>query len=126
MHVDALSSQSQGRHETASIGHPAAGHERDLQFISRARQENEVGDIVLARAAATFEAIDADGVAPNGLRLDRVTYAGASVDHLHARLVKHRRPLLGVVTGRLPRLDTAVDDGPDVARIVRGADRRHC
>ena len=46
------------------------------------------------------------------------------MDHLEARLLERRQPLLWVVASRLHGLDAAVDDGADVAGVVGRAHGR--
>ena len=64
-HVHALGTQCQRGDQAAPIGHAAGGDEGDRQFVGRARQQDEVGDVVLARVTAALEAVDADRVAPD-------------------------------------------------------------
>ena len=66
-----------------------------------------------------LKAIDADCVAPDRLRLERVAHRGAFVDDLDARVVQCRQPFLRVVSSGLDNLDAAVDYCLDVARVVR-------
>jgi hypothetical protein len=122
-HVHAFGAQRQRRHQRAAVGHAARGDEGNLQLLGRARQQDEVGHIVLARVAAALEAVDADRVAADRLGLERVAHRGALVDHLDAGLVQHRHPLLRVVAGGLHGLHAAVDDRLDVAGVVGRADR---
>jgi hypothetical protein len=72
--------------QRAAVGHAARGDERDLELLGRARQQDEVGHVVLAGMAAAFEAVDADGVAADRFGLQRMAHRGAFVDHLDARL----------------------------------------
>ena len=65
-HVHALGAQRQRRHQAAAVGHAAGGDEGHLQLLGRARQQDEVGHVVLAGVAAAFETVDrhrVDGVA---------------------------------------------------------------
>ena len=70
-----------------------------------------------------LEAVDADRVAADGLRLEGVPDRGALVDDLDARRVQVRHHLLWIAPGRLDDLYAALDDGANVARVVRGIDR---
>src|SRR4029453_9759731 len=75
---------------------------------------------VLARVAAAFEAVDADGVAADRFSLQRMPHRGAFVDDPDAGLLECRQPLLGIVARRLDDLDAALEDGLGVAGIVGG------
>ncbi|MNF95683.1 hypothetical protein D3C84_784480 [compost metagenome] len=73
---------------------------------------------------ATLEAIDTDRITADRLGFQGMAYRRAFVNHLDAVFLESGHPLLRVVTSRLDDADTALDDGSDVARIVRGRDGR--
>ncbi|MFK4665273.1 hypothetical protein ABIF76_006127 [Bradyrhizobium ottawaense] len=52
------------------VRHAAGGDEGDLQFLRRARQQDHVGNVVLAGMTAALEAVDADGIAADPLGLE--------------------------------------------------------
>ena len=120
-HVHAGGAHRQRRDQAARIRHAAGGHERNLQFLCRARQQDHVRDVVLAGMAAAFETVDADGVAADLLGLQRMPHRGAFVDHLDAGRLQRRHVLLGAAAGGLHGLDAAFPDRGDVFRIGRRA-----
>jgi hypothetical protein len=63
---------------------PSARAEGDLQFFGGARQQDHVGHVVFAGMSAAFKAVDADGVATDLFRFQRVPNGGAFVDDLDA------------------------------------------
>ena len=117
-HVDALSAQRQRRHQRAAIGHAARRDKRNFELFCRAGQQNEVGHIVFARVATALKPIHADGVATDGLGFERMPHRGAFVDHLDARLMQGRQPLLRVVACGFHHFHTTVNDGFDVAGVI--------
>ena len=123
-HVHALRAHRQRGNQTARIGHAARGHERDLQLIRGARQQDHVRDVVLAGMTAAFETVDADGVAADRLGLERVTHRGAFVDHLDAGGLQRRHVLFGAAAGGFDRLDAAFPDRGDIFRIGRRGECR--
>ena len=118
-HVHAGGAHRQRGDETARIRHAARGDERNLQFLRRARQQDHVRHVVLAGMTAALEAIDADGVAADLFRLQRVPDRGAFVDHLDAGCLQRRHVLLGTAAGGLDDLDAAFPDRGDIFRIGR-------
>ena len=72
---------------------------------------------------AALETVYADGVAADGLGLQRMAHRRALVDNLDPGLFQGRHPALRVVAGRLDHLHAAVDDRLDVAGVVRRRDR---
>ena len=123
-HVHAGGAERQRRDQTARIRHAARSHERYLQFIGGARQQDQVRHVVLARMAAAFEAVDADRIAADALGLERMPHRRAFVNDLDAGSLQRRQILLRASPGGLDDLDAAFDDGADVFRIGRGRKRR--
>ena len=121
-HVDALGAQAQGGCQRAAIGHTARCDKWNLEFIGGAGQQDEVGHIVLARVATALKPVHADRIAANGFSLERMAHRGAFVNDLDAGFVQRGQVFLRVVSGSLHRLDAAVDDGLDVARVIGRAD----
>ncbi len=52
-----------------------------------------------------------------------MTHGGALVNHLDAVFLEDRQPFLRVVAGGFHRLDATLDDGLDIAGVVRLLDR---
>ena len=123
-HVHAVRAQGQGRHETAAIRHAAGGDKRDLELVGRARQQNEIGNVIFAGVAAALEAVDAHGVAADGLGFQGMTHRRAFVDHLDARRLERCQVRFGIAARRLDNPDTAFDDRADVFGIRRRSERR--
>ena len=65
-HVDAVAAQRQRRHQAARIGDAARGDDRDRQLVRRRREQDQAADIVLARMAGAFQAVDRDAVDADG------------------------------------------------------------
>ena len=63
-HVDAVGAHRQGRDQAAPVGLAAGRHERDLELVGGARQQDHVRHIVLARVTAALEAIDGTASQP--------------------------------------------------------------
>ena len=126
-HVDAVCAQRQRRDQRTTICHAARCDERDLEFLGCPRQQYEIRDVVLSGMPAALEAVHADSVAADRLRLQRVPHRGALVDHLDAGRVQVWHHLLGVAARGLDDLHAALDDGPDVPGVVgrgyRGQER---
>ena len=60
----------------------------DTKLIRGAGQQDEVGNVVLARVATAFEPVDANRVAADLLRFQRMAHAGAFVDDLDPRILE--------------------------------------
>jgi hypothetical protein len=73
---------------------------------------NEVRHIVFAGMAAALEAVDADRVAADRLRLQRVRDRGAFVDHLDAGILEGGSHFCGL----LPAVSTIVTPPSMIAR----------
>ena len=73
---------------------------------------------------AALEAVDRDGVAANALRLQGMANGGALVNDLDSRILEPRQMVLGIAAGGLDDRHASVDDGVDIARIVRRLDYR--
>jgi hypothetical protein len=122
-HVHAVRAQRQRGHQAAPIGHPARGDEGNLQLLGRARQEDEVGHVVLPRVPAALESVHAHGVAADGLRLERMPDRGALVDHLDPGGLQRGQVRFGIAAGGLDDLHPAFDDRADVLGIGRRSER---
>jgi hypothetical protein len=61
-HVDAVGAQRQRGDQAAGVGEAAGGDHRDLHLVGGGRNQDEAGDVVLARVAGALEAVDADRV----------------------------------------------------------------
>ena len=70
-HVDAVGAEGESGDQAARIGHAARRHERDLQLLGNPRQQDHVGDVVLARMAAALEPVDTDRIAADPLGSQR-------------------------------------------------------
>ena len=88
------------------------------------RDQDQARDVVLARMAGAFEAVDGDRVDADALRLERMAHRGAFVDDLDAVLLELGDVLLRVVARGLDDLDAAVDDRLTVFGIGRRLERR--
>ena len=122
-HVHPLGAQGERRHQTAGVGHSARRHEWNLQFLGRARQQDHVGQVILARVAAALEAVHTHGVTANGFGLERVAHRGALVDDLDARLLQRGHVGLGAASGCLHDAHAALGDGGDVLGVRRRGER---
>ncbi len=123
-HVHAFSAQRHGRNQRAAVSHTAGSNKRDFQLVGSARQQDHIRDIVFTRVAATLEAVNRDRVAADGLGFERVTNRGALVDDLDAGVFQQRHVFLRAAACGFNDLDAALDDGIDVARVVRRIDGR--
>ena len=123
-HVHALGAHGQRGDQAARIGHAAGRDKGDLQLVRRARQQDHVGDVVFARMAAAFEAVDRHRIAADRLGLQGMAHRRALVDHLDAGFLELRQVCLRVAAGGFDEAHASVDDGVDVTRIVGGGNAR--
>ena len=124
-HVHPLRAHRQAGDKAAPVGHAAAGDEGNVQLVRRAREQDEVRHIILARMAAAFETVDAHRIAADLLRLEAVAHRGALVDHLDPGVLQRRQQIDRVAPRRLDHLHPAVDDRLDQPGIVgRGQGRQ--
>src|SRR5271167_475130 len=79
-HVDAVGAEGESSDQTARIGHAAGRHKRDLELLGHTRQQDHVWYVILARVPAAFEAVDADRIAADPLRRQRMANRGAFMD----------------------------------------------
>ena len=70
-HVDAVGAQRQRGDQAAGVGEAAGGDHRDLDLLGGGRDQHQPGDVVLAGMAGALEAVDADAVDAEALRLHR-------------------------------------------------------
>ena len=63
-HVDPVRAQRERGHEAAPVAEAAARDHRDLELVGGGRDQDQAGNIVLARVAGAFEAVDRDGITP--------------------------------------------------------------
>ena len=117
-HVDPVRPERERGDERPAVGHASRGDEGDRQLLRRPRQQDEVRHIVFARVAAALEAVDADRIAADRFRLQRMANRRALVDDLDSRLLQHGQPPLRIVARGLDDLHAAVDDRADETRIV--------
>ena len=122
-HVHALGAHRERGDERAPVGLAAGGDEGDFKLVRGPWQQDHVGNVVLARVAGAFEAVDARGVAADALGLEGVAHRGAFVDHLDAGVFQVGQHRLRIVARGFHRLDAAVDDGLDDGRVVRRVER---
>ena len=123
-HVDAVGTQRQRRHQATAVGESARGDHRDVDLGRRRRDQHQAGDVVLAGMAGALEAVDADAVHAEALRLDRMPHRGALVQHLDPVVVEHRQMRRRVGARGLDDLDAGVDDHLAVLVVRRRVDRR--
>ena len=99
--------------------------DRDIgQRVDRGGQQHDQADVVLARVAGAFEAVDADHVDALAHRRDRVAHAGALVDHLDPGFLEGGQVIGRRAAGGLDDLDPAFDDRLAVFVVGDRVDRR--
>ncbi len=57
-HTNAIGTKGESRHQSACISKATGSDQRDLQHVSRCRDQNKSRDIVFAGVPSTFEAVD--------------------------------------------------------------------
>jgi hypothetical protein len=119
-----VGAERQRRDKAARVAEPARRHERDLEPVGGAGNEDEAGDIVLARVTRAFEAVDRDRIDAEPLGFQGMADRGAFVDDLDARGLEHWDVFLGVVPRRLDDLDAGSDDRVHIRIVRHGLDRR--
>ncbi len=112
------------RGKPAAVAETARGDHRDLHLVGRGRDQDQAGGVVFARVTGALKAVDRDRIHAHALRRQRVTHAGAFVDHLDAVLLELVDMLLRLVAGGLDDLDAAVDDRLAIFGVGRGLDGR--
>ena len=122
-HVHPFGAQRQRGRQPAPIADAAAGQHRDADLLGRRRDQDQAGDIILARVAGAFEAIDADHVHAHLLRRNGMAHGGALVQHGHAVALEILDMLARVVPGGFHDRHAAIDDRAAIVRIGRRADR---
>jgi hypothetical protein len=95
-----------------------------LSSSARSRQQDHVGQVVLARVAAALETVDAHRVAADRLRLERMAHRRALVDHLDARCLQRRHIGLGAAASRLHDAHAAFANRRDVFGVGRRGEGR--
>jgi len=118
-HVDAVGAECQRGDKAPAIRHAARCHKRDLQLLGNPRQQDHVRDVVFARMATAFEAVDADRIAADPLGGQRMTHRRAFVDDLDPMRLQGRDVLRRVAASGFDDAHTALDDRVDVFRVGR-------
>ena len=123
-HVHTLGTQCHSRNQAAAVGHATGSDKGNSQFLGSPGQQDEVGNVVFTRVAATLEAINTDGITTDTLGLEGMAHRGALVDNLDACRFELGHVLFRATAGGFHRLDATGDDGVNVLRIRRGIERR--
>ena len=124
-HVDALGTEAECGDEAAAVAEAARGEHRDLDLVGGRRDQDQAGDIILARMARTFETVDRDDVAAGALGRQRVADRGAFVEDFDAVRLQHfpnfthRRGACG-----FDDLDATIDDCLRIGLVIGGVDCR--
>ena len=122
-HVHALRTQRHRRHQASAVGHATGGHKRNSQFLRRSGQQDEVGNVVLARMTTTFETVDADRVAANVFCLKGMAHRRTLVNYLDTGSLQLWHVLLRTATGGFHRLHSTLYNGINVVWIGRSLER---
>jgi hypothetical protein len=127
-HVDALGPQRKGRHQPAPIAKSAAGQQGHTHLVRRRRDQDQAGNIILARMPCAFKAVDADDVGPHPFGGQRVAHGGAFVQNGDAVALEVLDMLTRVVAGGFNDLDPALDNRAAIIgigwRVERGQQRQ--
>ena len=124
-HVDSVRAQRQRCNQTAPVTEATRCQHRNLHLVRGRRDQDQSGNIILARMTGTFEAVDRNDVAPGSLRRQRMTDRRTFVQNGDA-VRFHPLPDFahrGRASG-FHDLDAAFDDGIGIGVIVRRIDRR--
>ena len=123
-HVDAVRPHCERGDKLRGRAHAAGGDKGNFQFFRRAGQQDHVGDIVFAGMAAAFETIDADRVAADALRLQRMADGGAFVNDLDAAFLHGGHIGFRAAAGRFHNLHAAGNDRIDIFWVRRICEAR--
>ena len=77
----------------------ARGDHQDLDLVGRGQDQDQAGNVVLARVAGAFEAVDRNGVDAHPLGRQGVADRSAFVDHLDSVLLEFLDVLDRLVAG---------------------------
>src|SRR5712671_5638694 len=110
-HADALGAERERGDEPTAVRKPTGGQNRNFHLLGRRRNQDQAGDVVLARMTRALKAIDRDGIDAHALGRQGVTDRGALVDDFDAVSLKVFHVLLRLVPGGLHDLDAGVDYG---------------
>ena len=72
-----------GVHQRAAVGHAAAGDEGNVQLVRRAREQDEVGHVVLARMATAFEPMTSMATRFSSVKMRHPMTTSSRVSRVH-------------------------------------------